>query len=77
MLEWADPSQTAHTAMVAAIREDRTPNLLMMRYALATWKVRDRLLIPSFMFAAARRPSSLHFRLRSALRDSMRLERDG
>jgi type II restriction enzyme len=41
----------AYTAMVAAIREDRTPNLLLMRYALATWKVRDLLLIPSFMFS--------------------------
>jgi len=40
----------AYTAMVAAIREDRTPNLLLMRYALATWEVRDLLLIPSFMF---------------------------
>jgi hypothetical protein len=34
-----------------AIREDRTPNLLLMRYALATWEVRDLLLIPSFMFS--------------------------
>jgi type II restriction enzyme len=33
------------------IREDRTPNLLLMRYALATWEVRDLLLIPSFMFS--------------------------
>jgi type II restriction enzyme len=41
----------AYTTMVAAIREDRTPNLLLMRYALATWEVRDLLLIPSFMFS--------------------------
>ena len=34
-----------------AIREDLTPNLLLMRYALATWEVRDLLLIPSFMFS--------------------------
>ena len=34
-----------------AIREDRTPNLLLMRHALATWEVRDLLLIPSFMFS--------------------------
>ncbi len=34
-----------------AIREDRTPNLLLKRHALATWEVRDRLLIPSFMFS--------------------------
>ena len=37
--------------MLNAIREDRTPNLLLMRYALATWEVRDLLLIPSFMFS--------------------------
>jgi hypothetical protein len=37
--------------VLAAIREDRTPNLLLMRYALATWEVRDQLLIPSFMFS--------------------------
>jgi hypothetical protein len=30
-----------------AIREDRTPNLLLMRHALASWEVRDLLLIPS------------------------------
>ncbi len=41
----------AYTAMLAAIREDRTPNLLLMRYTLATWEVRDLLLIPSFMFS--------------------------
>jgi type II restriction enzyme len=41
----------AYTAMLAAIREDRTPNLLLMRYALAIWEVRDLLLIPSFMFS--------------------------
>jgi hypothetical protein len=37
--------------MMNAIREDRTPNLLLMRYALATWEVCDLLLIPSFMFS--------------------------
>jgi Dam-replacing family len=37
--------------VLAAIREDRTPNLLLMRYTLATWEVRDLLLIPSFMFS--------------------------
>jgi type II restriction enzyme len=40
----------AYTAMLAAIREDRTPNLLLMRYTLPAWEVRDLLLIPSFMF---------------------------
>ena len=37
--------------MLNAIREDRTPNLLLMCYALATWEVRDLLLIPSFVFS--------------------------
>jgi hypothetical protein len=39
------------------IREDRTPNLLLMRYALATWEVRDLLLIPSFMFSVRHFPT--------------------
>jgi len=30
---------------LSAIREDRTPILLLMRYALATWEVRDRNLL--------------------------------
>ena len=37
--------------MMNAIREDRTPNLLLMRFALATWEVRDPLVISSFMFS--------------------------
>ena len=40
-------------ARVLPLRHDETPNLLLMRYALATWEVRDLLLIPSFMFASA------------------------
>ncbi|MGO9588083.1 MAG: DpnI domain-containing protein [Limisphaerales bacterium] len=53
-------------------REDRTPNLLLMRYALATWEVRDLLLIPSFMFsesAVIKRPvhRSLWRRRKAAL----------
>lgn len=40
----------AFTAMMAAIREDRTPNLLVLRYEWPAWVVRDLLLIPSFMF---------------------------
>jgi len=36
---------------LSASREDRTPNLLLMGYALAAWEVRDLLLIPSFMFS--------------------------
>jgi type II restriction enzyme len=40
----------AYTAMLQAIREDRTPNLLLMRYTLPTWRVVDLILIPSFAF---------------------------
>jgi type II restriction enzyme len=36
--------------MVCAIREDRTPNLLLLRYDQANWCVRDLLLIPHFAF---------------------------
>ena len=45
------PRYVSALKFLNAIREDRTPNLLLMRYALATWEVRDRLLIPSFMFS--------------------------
>jgi type II restriction enzyme len=40
----------AYSVMLQAIREDRTPNLLVMRYALPTWRVVDLILIPSFAF---------------------------
>ena len=40
----------AFSAMMAAIREDRTPNLLVMRYDWPSWLVRDLILIPSFAF---------------------------
>jgi type II restriction enzyme len=40
----------AYSAMLAAIREDRTPNLLLMRYALPAWRVVDLILIPHFAF---------------------------
>ncbi len=40
----------AYSAMLQAIREDRTPNLLLMRYALPTWRVVDLILIPNFAF---------------------------
>ena len=40
----------AYSAMLQAIREDRTPNLLVMHYALPTWRVMDLILIPSFAF---------------------------
>jgi type II restriction enzyme len=40
----------AYSAMLQAIREDRTPNLLVMRYALPDWRMMDLILIPSFAF---------------------------
>jgi type II restriction enzyme len=40
----------AYGAMVHAIREDRTPNLLLLHYDSVTWCVRDLLLIPHFAF---------------------------
>jgi hypothetical protein len=46
----ATPRCVSALKSLNSIREDRTPNLLLMRYALATWEVRDLLLIPSFMF---------------------------
>ena len=40
----------AFTAMMEAIRKDETPNFYFMQYELATWSVRNLLLIPSFAF---------------------------
>jgi len=40
----------AYGTMVSAIRADRTPNLLLLRYDKASWCVRDLLLIPHFAF---------------------------
>lgn len=40
----------AFTAMLAAIREDRTPNLLLLRYEWPAWRVVDLFLIPHFAF---------------------------
>jgi type II restriction enzyme len=40
----------AFTAMLAAIREDRTPNLLVLRYEWPAWQVLDLFLIPHFAF---------------------------
>src|SRR5690242_16937084 len=52
----------AFAAMVAAIREDRTPNLLVLSYDLPAWSVRDLILIPHFAFPESaiikRRPLS-------------------
>ena len=39
--------------MCRAIRDDRTPNLLVMHYDLAAWRVLDLILIPRFAFSLA------------------------
>jgi len=36
--------------MVEAIRRDATPNFYFMQYELATWRVKNLLLVPSFAF---------------------------
>ena len=40
----------AYAAMMNAIRHDETPNFYFMQYELATWRVKNLLLIPSFAF---------------------------
>jgi type II restriction enzyme len=40
----------AYEAMMSAIRNDETPNFYFMQYDLATWAVRNLLLIPHFAF---------------------------
>jgi len=40
----------AYTAMMNAIRHDETPNFYFMQYELATWRVKNLLLVPSFAF---------------------------
>jgi hypothetical protein len=47
----------AYTAMMNAIRHDETPNFYFMQYELATWRVKNLLLVPSFAF---RPPPSLN-----------------
>jgi type II restriction enzyme len=42
-----------YAQMCRAIREDRTPNLLLMHYDLATWRVNTLILIPRFAFSLA------------------------
>ena len=36
--------------MMAAIRNDETPNFYFMQYDLATWSIRNLLLVPHFAF---------------------------
>jgi type II restriction enzyme len=40
----------AYEAMMNAIRNDETPNFYFMQYDLATWSVKNLLLIPTFAF---------------------------
>ena len=40
----------AYSAMMEAIRNDETPNFYFMHYELATWRVKNLLLVPSFAF---------------------------
>ena len=41
----------AYKSMLSAIREDRTPNLLLLSYNNVTWQVKDLLIIPHFAFS--------------------------
>lgn len=43
-------SDGAYEAMMAAIRRDETPSFYFMQYDLATWSVKNPLLIPHFAF---------------------------
>lgn len=40
----------AFAAMMQAIRNDETPNFYFLHYDLATWSIRNLLLVPSFAF---------------------------
>ena len=40
----------AYAAMMQAIRNDETPNFYFLHYDLATWTIKNLLLIPSFAF---------------------------
>lgn len=43
-------SDGAYAAMMDAIAHDQTPNFYFMHYDLATWSIRNLLLVPSFAF---------------------------
>lgn len=45
-------ADAAYATMIAAIRSDKVPNLLIMQYS-AQWRVRNLLLVPSFFFTEA------------------------
>jgi type II restriction enzyme len=40
----------AYGAMMEAIKEDRSPNFFFLHYDLATWRVKNLLLVPHFAF---------------------------
>jgi type II restriction enzyme len=40
----------AYGAMMEAIKHDRSPNFFFMQYELATWSVKNLLLVPHFAF---------------------------
>ena len=46
-------SDGAYGAMMDAIRMDETPNFYFLHYDVATWSIRNLLLIPSFAFPAS------------------------
>jgi type II restriction enzyme len=56
-------SDGAYGSMMDAIKNDETPNFYFMHYDLATWSIRNLLLIPSFAFPPSaiikRKPLSL------------------
>ena len=43
-------SDGAYGAMIEAIRRDETPSFFFMEYDLASWRVKNLLLVPSFAF---------------------------
>jgi len=43
-------SDGAYSAMMNAIRRDETPNFYFLHYDLATWSIRNLLLVPHFAF---------------------------
>ena len=46
-------ADAAYSAMMRAIREDRTPNLYALHYNKSLWQVRNLILIPHFAFSAS------------------------
>jgi type II restriction enzyme len=43
----------AYKSMMEAVENDRTPNFYFMQYDLATWRIKNLLLIPHFAFPAS------------------------